>query len=182
VRLRTGPWTPPRSHNRQRWTRSPLPHERHLRGNAPLKLAVQKEAKRLGFDACKFAPAVKPPHAEAFKKWLEEGRAGEMHWLERNAERRTDPQQVLAGAKTVIMVACNYAPAALALESPPDYQIARYASERTTMKCSPPRIRALEEVLAQHGGRAAQLHRHRPRAGARLRGACGTGVAWAKAP
>ena len=118
-----------------------------------LKAAVQTEAARLGFDACHFAPAVPPPHAEAFEAWLAEGRNGEMAWMAKNAQRRTNPQLVLPGAKTVIVVARNYAPASLPpTESAVNYAIARYAWGEDYHEVLTPRIRQLELVLASHGG------------------------------
>jgi len=121
---------------------------------ATLKAAVQEEAARLGFDACRFAPAVPPPHAAAFEDWLEQGRAGEMAWMAKNADRRTDPQLVLPGVKTVIVVARNYAPSGPVLsEAAPDYAIARYAWGEDYHEVLTPRIRQLEAVLEAQGGR-----------------------------
>ncbi|HEX8294825.1 MAG TPA: tRNA epoxyqueuosine(34) reductase QueG [Chthoniobacteraceae bacterium] len=65
-------------------------------------------AESLGFDLCRIAECVTPPHAEEFRTWLAEGRAGEMSWLERNQDRRTDPQLVLPGARSVVVLAMNY--------------------------------------------------------------------------
>lgn len=65
-------------------------------------------AQSLGFDLCRIAPCVAPPHADAFRQWLADGRAGEMAWLERNQDRRTDPQQVVPGARSVIVLGMNY--------------------------------------------------------------------------
>src|SRR5688572_18226491 len=75
---------------------------------AEIKDAFLGEARALGFDLCRMAPAEVPPHAEEFHAWLAEGRHGEMAWLEKNAARRTDPQLVLPGARTAIMLAMNY--------------------------------------------------------------------------
>jgi len=119
---------------------------------ADLKAAVQAEARRLGFDACHFAPAISPPHADAFREWLQQGRAGEMAWLGKNADRRTDPQLVLPGAKTVIVVARNYAPSEpVPVEG--EYAIARYAWGEDYHEVLTPRLRELEVVLEAHGGR-----------------------------
>ncbi len=65
-------------------------------------------AHELGFDLCRVAVCAVPPHAAEFRAWLAAGRAGEMAWLERNEHRRTDPQQVLPGARSVIVLAMNY--------------------------------------------------------------------------
>jgi epoxyqueuosine reductase len=65
-------------------------------------------AQAIGFDLCRVTASVTPPHAAEFRAWLAEGRAGDMTWLERNEPRRTDPQQVLPGARSVIVLAMNY--------------------------------------------------------------------------
>src|ERR1700719_2882582 len=65
-------------------------------------------AKELGFDSCRIASAAAPRHAAEFREWLNDGAAGEMQWIERGAEKRCDPQQVLAGARSIVVVALNY--------------------------------------------------------------------------
>lgn len=65
-------------------------------------------AQELGFDLCRIAECAVPPHAEEFRTWLAEGRAGEMAWLGRNEARRTDPRQVLPGARSVVVLGMNY--------------------------------------------------------------------------
>jgi epoxyqueuosine reductase len=65
-------------------------------------------AHALGFDLCRIARCDAPPHAAEFRAWLAAGHAGEMAWLERNQERRTDPQLVLPGARSVIVLGMNY--------------------------------------------------------------------------
>src|SRR5438132_6825741 len=65
-------------------------------------------AKELGFDSCRIASATAPRHAEQFRAWLRDGAAGEMEWMERGSEKRCDPQQVLAGARSIVVVALNY--------------------------------------------------------------------------
>jgi epoxyqueuosine reductase len=65
-------------------------------------------ARELGFDSCRIARAAAPRHAGEFRDWIEAGAAGEMQWMARGAEKRCDPQQVLPGAKSVIVVALNY--------------------------------------------------------------------------
>ncbi len=65
-------------------------------------------AKALGFDSCRVANASAPAHAEEFRSWLRGGAAGEMQWMERVPEKRCDPQQVLPGARSIIVVTLNY--------------------------------------------------------------------------
>ncbi len=73
-----------------------------------MKAELVAFAHSLGFDLCRIAPCVTPPHAAEFRTWLAEGRAGEMTWLERNQDRRTDPQQVVPGARSVVVLGVNY--------------------------------------------------------------------------
>lgn len=73
-----------------------------------LKREIVERAKALGFDSCKIAAAASPRHGNEFRAWLREGAAGEMDWLARGEEKRCDPQQVLPGVRSVVVVALNY--------------------------------------------------------------------------
>src|SRR5690242_2192972 len=42
------------------------------------------------------------------KEWLEKDYHGTMRWMESKFEKRSDPKQILPGAKSVIAVAMNY--------------------------------------------------------------------------
>lgn len=65
-------------------------------------------AAELGFDSCRIASAAAPRHAEEFRAWLRDGAAGEMEWLERGAEKRGDPDKILPGVRSIVVVALNY--------------------------------------------------------------------------
>jgi epoxyqueuosine reductase len=73
-----------------------------------MKEALRQRARELGFDDCRVTTADAPESAARFKQWLAEGRHGEMAWIERNAQRRVDPQQVLPGARSIIALAASY--------------------------------------------------------------------------
>ena len=73
-----------------------------------VKEKLVARAIELGFDSCRIARATAPPHAGEFRGWLNEGAAGEMEWMSRGAEKRCDPQLVLPGVESVIVVALNY--------------------------------------------------------------------------
>jgi epoxyqueuosine reductase len=77
-------------------------------GTCGVKTALIALARELGFDLCRIARCGTPPHAAEFRQWLAEGKAGDMAWLERNQDRRTDPQQVVPGARSVIVLGMNY--------------------------------------------------------------------------
>jgi epoxyqueuosine reductase len=115
-----------------------------------VKTALQARARELGFDVCRIARCDTPPHAVAFRTWLAEGRAGEMAWLARNEARRTDPQQVLPGARSVIVLAMNYwqGPA----PSEPEGKIARYAWGDDYHDLIEQRLEQLDLLLREAGG------------------------------
>lgn len=73
-----------------------------------MKDSLRAYARELGFNACRIASATPPDHATEFAAWLAEGRQGEMAWLARSAAQRTEPQLVLPGVRSVIVVAASY--------------------------------------------------------------------------
>jgi epoxyqueuosine reductase len=73
-----------------------------------MKEQIRQRALELGFDDCRFTTAAAPASAGQFQRWLEEKHHGEMAWLERTAAKRVDPQQVLPGAKSIIVLAASY--------------------------------------------------------------------------
>ncbi|MEP6663092.1 MAG: tRNA epoxyqueuosine(34) reductase QueG [Verrucomicrobiota bacterium] len=75
-----------------------------------MKNLIQAKARELGFDACHFTSAAPPEHAGQFQKWLKASQHGEMHYLQRNAEKRVDPQRVLSEAKSIVTLGVSYFP------------------------------------------------------------------------
>ncbi len=69
---------------------------------------VKREAARAGFDLCGIAPAESLPELGFLREWLDAGHAGEMHYLERSAERRMDVRNVLPSARSVIVFGTIY--------------------------------------------------------------------------
>ncbi len=74
-----------------------------------MKPALQQRARELGFDDCRITTAAAPEHAADFQQWLAAKRHGEMTWLERNAHKRVNPQEILPGAKSIVVLAVSYA-------------------------------------------------------------------------
>jgi len=92
--------------------------------SAELKQRLVKFARELGFDSCRVASCRPPQHAREFRDWLRDGAAGEMRYMERGAEKRVDPQQVLPGAKSIVVLALNYFQGVAAGVPPPNSTIA----------------------------------------------------------
>jgi epoxyqueuosine reductase len=96
-----------------------------------MKERLRQRALELGFDDCRFTTAAAPASSAEFQKWIAEKQFGEMQWLERNAEKRVEPQKVLPGAKSVICLAASYSGDRSAggplASSPESGVVARYA-------------------------------------------------------
>ena len=73
-----------------------------------MKDDLRQRARELGFDDCRFTTAAPPATAGKFQQWLADGKHGEMAWLERNAAKRVEPQNVLPGARSLIVLATSY--------------------------------------------------------------------------
>jgi epoxyqueuosine reductase len=74
-----------------------------------MKEIIRQHALELGFDSCRFTSATPSENASKLTGWLADKNHGEMAWLERNAEKRAEPQKVLPGAKSFIALATSYA-------------------------------------------------------------------------
>jgi epoxyqueuosine reductase len=71
---------------------------------------IRAAARRLGFALCGFARIRRPPHAEFVSRWLADGNAASMAYIERGLAKRLDPHLVLPAARSVITLGCRYLP------------------------------------------------------------------------
>lgn len=92
-----------------------------------MEKTIKEWANELGFDDCRIAGAHRATHADDFAEWIENGKHGDMGWLEKNPDRRSDPRIVLPECKAIICLAMNYYPGDTPPNADPDYRIARYA-------------------------------------------------------
>jgi epoxyqueuosine reductase len=69
---------------------------------------LKRQATLEGFDLCGIAPADSLPELGFLREWLDAGHAGEMHYLERSADRRADVRNVLPSARSVIVFGTIY--------------------------------------------------------------------------
>lgn len=125
-----------------------------------LKTRLVDLSRELGFDSCRIAACSPPAHAEAFGDWLSKGAHGEMNYMARGEEKRRDPQKILSGAKSVIVVALNYftdigkrVRAGLALpETGKTGRIARYAWGDDYHDVIEAKLRKMDNFLREFGG------------------------------
>jgi len=81
--------------------------------SAGLVADLRAEAVRLGFSRVGIAARTRPPHHDAFQAWLAAGLAGvTARWLERHEPLRADAGAVLAGTRSLVMLATDHAAAA----------------------------------------------------------------------
>lgn len=73
-----------------------------------IKKNLKKIAQELGFGDCRVTSVSEAPHSKEFHKWLENNYNGEMKWLEKNPDKRTNPADILPNAKSIIILAFNY--------------------------------------------------------------------------
>src|SRR5687768_1691128 len=69
---------------------------------------VQELALQAGFERVGIARAEPLARQDYVNAWLDAGRAGEMEYLRRWRELRGDPGRLLAGARSIVVVAHNY--------------------------------------------------------------------------
>ncbi len=97
------------------------------------------------------APAEGSPELTFYRDWLSAGYAGEMHYLQRNAERRLDMQQVVPGARSVVVCGLNYdtdSPYSTDTDDPERGWVARYAWGGDYHDCMQEKLRQLQACVA----------------------------------
>ncbi len=88
---------------------------------------LRTRAKEIGFDAVGFCPAVTPPGLAHLHRWLESGFAGSMDYFTKRLDAYSDPNRILDGARSIIMLATHYRTHEPAPATPGHGRVARYA-------------------------------------------------------
>jgi epoxyqueuosine reductase len=113
-----------------------------------LRQRLAASAKELGFDAFGVAPVEVDVRADYFKKWIADGMHGDMAWLARDPDRRTDARKVLPEARSLVVVGLNY----YQPHPPAGYRIAKYALGADYHDVILARLKELCVVMASLGG------------------------------
>jgi epoxyqueuosine reductase len=115
---------------------------------------IVDRASALGFDLCGVVRAEKFPELDRGPEWLARGFAGEMKYLA--DERRSNPQSVMAGLRSVIVCALNYnssAPrsvdAPMSVGTDPRGWISRYAWGQDYHEVLQEKLRTLASSLPE---------------------------------
>ena len=123
-----------------------------------LSRLVVEEARSLGFHRVGIARAGPTTGHAAYEAWLAAGMHGEMGFLAtaQHRDERADLRSLLAGARSVVVVAMAYDPSVVPAErlARPAGQLARYAGGRDYHAVMRPRLRQLAERVSRHAGAA----------------------------
>ncbi len=113
---------------------------------------IKEKAKEIGFSSIGFAKAAyMDEEARRLEKWLNQNHHGQMDYLERHFDLRTDPRKLVEGAKTVISLTYNYyTPATISHEE--SYHVSMYANGRDYHKVIRKRLKTLFEYIQQIAG------------------------------
>ncbi len=116
-----------------------------------MKQELRALAEKQGFAMCQVAAVHGPLHTREYDAWLAKGHHADMAWLERGRDKRVDPELVLPGVRSVVVLATSYWQGA----ANPHRQgrIARYAWGEDYHEPLLERMRPLDALMAQAGGR-----------------------------
>ncbi len=130
---------------------------RRVEGEA--REALRERLRALGFDEVRFA-TVERESGGGLRDWLAAGMHGEMAWMERTAEKRTQAAQVLPGVCSVILLGVNYWSEAFARPAGAGPQWARYALHEDYHDTVKPGLEAAGRVIEELCGVAATDYRY----------------------
>jgi epoxyqueuosine reductase len=119
-----------------------------------LKRKLTAFAGQLGFDSCRVAACATPTYGPQFREWLRKGAHGEMNYMERGEEKRCDPQKVLPGARSIVVLALNYSQGeqVQASDAATKGKIARYAWGDDYHQVIESKLDKIDKFLREFGG------------------------------
>ncbi len=134
-------------------TNSNLPDESKLRA------WLREQAAHLGFDGLRITDTHLGIASERLHQWLAEGHHGQMAYMQRHADVRSDPQLLVPGAVRVICVSMNYLPIETdfeqewqRLEDPSQAVVSMYARGRDYHKVLRHRLQEFAKLIEEKIG------------------------------
>jgi epoxyqueuosine reductase len=109
---------------------------------------LRAAALEVGFDVFGVASVDIDVRADYFRRWIAEGMHGDMTWMEKNPQRRTEAKQVLPEARSFVVVGLNY----YQPHPPAAYRIAKYALGEDYHGVLLKRLKKLCTVMRSMGG------------------------------
>ncbi|OWF66496.1 tRNA epoxyqueuosine(34) reductase QueG [Polynucleobacter hirudinilacicola] len=129
-----------------------------------LRAWLGERAESLGFDGLRITDTHLGPASQRLQEWLAEGRHGNMEYMQRHADLRSNPQLLVPGTVRVICVSMNYLPPESdfdsewqQLDNPSQAVVSMYARGRDYHKVLRNRLqdfaKAIEEKIGTFGYR-----------------------------
>lgn len=118
---------------------------------------IQKWGHELGFDYIGFSDIDLSNAEQYLMDWLQQDYQGDMEWMQRHGTKRSRPQELVSGTRSVISVRMNYLPPEdvdpiMILNHPERAYISRYALGRDYHKVMRKRLQQLARKIEQHIG------------------------------
>jgi epoxyqueuosine reductase len=118
-----------------------------MRSSQTIKDYIIQSAKEEGFVDLRFAKAkFLEKEAKRLESWLRKGFQGQMKYLNNHFEKRTNPENLVPGTKTIAVFAHNYYPESNLLSSG-KYKIARYAYGKDYHKVIKKKLKRIYQSL-----------------------------------
>ena len=121
---------------------------------------LNTQAMTLGFDGLRITDTHLGSATERLKEWLAEGRHGQMEYMQRHAELRSNPELLVPGTVRVICVAMNYLPPETdfdaewqRLEDPTQAVVSMYARGRDYHKVLRNRLQEFAQLIEERIGK-----------------------------
>ncbi len=114
-----------------------------------LSALIKEEALRLGFAACGICrPGYVGEHAVHLRNWLEQGFHGNMAYMERHPDKRSDSGLLFENVRSVIVTALNYYPRVM--QDPETARVSYYAYGKDYHDVIKERLRRLLDFIGEN--------------------------------
>ncbi len=108
---------------------------------------IKKFAKELGFDLFRIIDANPlPEEADRLRIWLNRGFEGDMDYLDKDPQKRTDPQKILPEAKSIICLGMNYYQK---VDPASNCKVARYAFGKDYHKVIEKKLKKIRQFIIE---------------------------------
>ncbi len=111
---------------------------------------IKKCLHRHGFEKVGIAPVKSLDKAAFLKEWIEDGKHGEMRWMENYLNKRMDVSKLYPQAKSIVSVGLNYYTPGAHSDDPGRAKISRYAWGRDYHRIIKKKLKAALREIREH--------------------------------
>ena len=126
---------------------------------ANLREWLSEQSRQLGFDGLRITDTHLGSATDRLHEWLEQGRHGQMEYMARHADLRSDPGKLVPGTVRVICVTMNYLSPTIdfdvewqRLAEPTQAVVSMYARGRDYHKVMRNRLQEFAQIIEKHIG------------------------------